>query len=260
MALSMMVKHRQLLLRTLKSELRRRYAGSIIGSAWFVLGPALLVSFYSLVYLLVFRVKPEGLEPMQYVMLIVAGLSCFLGFSEALQVGTTSLSANREVLLNTLFPAELVSVRAVLSSIVPCVVSTCLVVAFDVATGGASWTLILVPFVLVLQIMFCIGVTWASSLLNLVIRDIQQIISYLMMMLMVASPIAYTPAMMPSAIKALIYLNPLSYYVLCLQDLVVFNRLPPWEIGAVTIVMSLASFRLGSWVFSRAKGALFDFA
>lgn len=260
MALSMMVKHRQLLLRTLKSELRRRYAGSIIGSAWFVLGPALLVSFYSLVYLLVFRVKPEGLEPVQYVMLIVSGLSCFLGFSEALQVGTTSLSANREVLLNTLFPAELVSVRAVLSSIVPCAVSTCLVVGFDVAMGGGSWTLLLVPFVVILQVMFCIGVTWATSLLNLVIRDIQQIISYLMMMLMVASPIAYTPAMMPSAIKALIYLNPLSYYVLCLQDLVVFNRLPPWEIGTVTIVMSLASFKLGSWVFSRAKGALFDFA
>jgi lipopolysaccharide transport system permease protein len=80
------------------------------------------------------------------------------------------------------------------------------------------------------------------------------------MMLAVVTPIAYTPPMVPDALKALIYVNPLSYYVISFQYLVILNRLPEPQILIPMLVMSFVIFVLGYNTVRRAKGAFYDYA
>src|SRR5207237_54595 len=88
----------------------------------------------------------------------------------------------------------------------------------------------LLPLVLVLQIMFVCGVSWPLSLANLVLRDIQQILTFLCTALMIVSPIAYAPDAAPGLLKLLVYLNPVSYFVLTCQSLAVTGSLTPTQI------------------------------
>lgn len=257
-AIRLIWSRRGILLRTSFLEIRSRYAGSLLGLSWVFLGPILLMAIYAAVYLVIFRVRPADLEPFQYVLFIMSGLVSFLGFNEALQAGTGSLNAHREALLGTVFPPELIPVRAVLNSSLTMVVGLAVIAAVAIVTGQGSWTLLLVPVVVLLQLMFCIGATWMLALANLILRDIQQVLNYLAMLLMIGSPIAYTPAMIPSSIRSIIYLNPLSYFVISLQELILFGRLPPWEIVAGALTLGIGFFSLGYVVFRKAKAALLD--
>jgi lipopolysaccharide transport system permease protein len=112
----------------------------------------------------------------------------------------------------------------------------------------------------VLQLMFVTGLVWILSLAALVFRDIQHLIQYAVMMLAVITPIAYTPSMVPDALKALIYVNPLSYFVIGIQYLVILNRIPEPQILVPMVALSFGLFILGYHAVRRSKGAFYDYA
>lgn len=251
---------RGMLLQTALTEARRRYAGSVLGSAWMFLGPFLLLSVYTVVYMVVFRFKPPEMSQVQYVLYILSGLVAYLFFSEGLTAGTTSLSSNRELLLNTIFPAELVPVRAVLIAAVPFLFGVGIIMVVSLLTGSLGFAALLVPVVGIVLFLFLVGVAWILSLVNLVLRDVQQVIAYVTIILLIASPIAYTRSMVPPVLAPFIYLNPLSYFVVSLQYLIVLDQLPPLHIVLIGLAMSFGVLVFGFLVFDRAKQALVDYA
>ena len=157
-----------------------------------------------------------------YVIYIMSGLLPFLGFAEGLAAGTSALSSKKSLLLNTVYPSELIPLQAVLSNHMTLFVGVfLLVIASLLLLHTLSWTILIIPYLIILQLMFTAGIVWVLSILNLLIKDIQQSLSFITMLLMIISPIAYTPAMVPSSLKLLIYMNPFSYYVWSYQDLFV---------------------------------------
>jgi lipopolysaccharide transport system permease protein len=245
---------------TTVGELRQRYAGSLMGLFWLGLSPMLLMAFYSFVYLVVFRVRPAAMSEYEYVLYMLAGLIPFLGLSEALAFGTPSLTSNRAILLNTVFPSELVPVRAVLVSQATTAVGLALTVFVALFMGKLSWTMLLVPIVWLLQVMFVTGIVWVLALASLVFRDIQQSLTFVTMALMVVTPIAYTVDMVPRAVRAVVYVNPLSYFVFGFHHLIVFGRAPSVVMVGIMVALALLSYVVGFCIFQRAKKVFFDYA
>ena len=215
---NLVVSRRELLYRTTVSEIRRRYAGSVMGMTWLLLGPALLMLLYATIYGVVFRLKPPEMSSETYVVYILVGLVPFLGFSEAVNNGTTSLRAQRDVLLNTVFPAELVPLRAVLVSFISAAIGLVIVLIASIFVGKLSLWIVLVPIILGLLVLFVSGSSGYSPLQILCFLTFSSYLSYLMMVLLITSPIAYTPSMLPPGFSIIIWLNPLSYFVLSLQN------------------------------------------
>ena len=186
-----------------------------------------------------------------YVLYIFTGLIPFLGFSAALIGGTTSLSVNKELLLNTVFPAELVPFRAVLTGMVPTVAGLLIVSFLAMFLGHLNIMMLGIPFILMLLIMFVSGLVWILSLMNMVMRDIQFILTFVTMALLIVSPIAYTESMVPESLKLVIYFNPLSYYIMALHDVVVFGEFLP---KLYLLEWLVSDFYLLAWfLFSKAK-------
>ena len=240
--------------------LRQRFAGSMLGLVWLVLGPAILLALYAVIYLIIFRVRPVGMDPPTYVLYIFAGLVPMLGFSQGLMQGTVSLAGNRELLLNTVFPPELVPFRETAIATVSLTIGLAITAAFAFVLGKLAWTWLLVPIFLTLMLMLLAGACWVLSLLNLIFKDIQQILTYVTIVLLVASPIAYTPDMLPAQLRLLLFVNPLAYFVVAFQALIVLGELPAWYIMVGCLCFACGSFLLGAWVFTRAKVVFFDYA
>ena len=76
--------HWGLLWRVSRTELSSRYAGSLLGVSWALLGPVFTLAVYSVVYLLILRVSVPGLSAPQYVLQIFAGLVKFMTSSPVL--------------------------------------------------------------------------------------------------------------------------------------------------------------------------------
>lgn len=253
------LRFRGILARTTLVELKSVYAGSVLGMSWLVLGQAFLLGIYALIYTVIFRVSPANMTVAEYVLYVFSGLVPYITFATALSAGVGVLSRDKQILLNTVFPPELLPVRSTLVSSATLPIGVVIVVAIAVFFGKLSLTLLLVPFVMVLQIMFQCGLIWLLSLLTLVLRDVQYMIQYVMMMLLVATPIGYTLEMMPRGLKVMAYVNPLFYFVTWYQDLIVGNRIPDPIIVSITIAMSLTAFAAGYWIFERAKLTFFDY-
>ena len=82
------------------------------------------------------------------------------------------------------------------------------------------------PVDLVAERIALIGVNWILSLLNVVFRDIQNILTPVLMMMLIISPIAYTPEIVPDSLRPLILLNPFAYFVVAYQQVIVLGIYP----------------------------------
>jgi homopolymeric O-antigen transport system permease protein len=256
--LALVSRHRGLLAATLLDQLRQRYAGTTAGLLWVVLYPATLIGLYSVLYLYVFRIQLPGVEPVAYAMRIISGLVVVVGFNEALNAGANSLASNRNLLLNAVFPSELIPLRAVLAAQGTIVFGLAVCAALSLVLGLANWPLLLLPVFWLLLVAFAIGISWVLALAGLVLRDVQQVIVFFTMALLIGSPIAYTPEMAPGPLKLLVYLNPLSYFVLPIQELCVNNRAPDPVLSAVALALGVVSLIVGFAVFRRAKAYVLD--
>lgn len=253
--------YRERMLEGVIHDVRQQYTGSVFGAFWAFLFPLLQLSIYAVLYTIIFKVRPSGLTEFTYTLLVFSGLVPLLAFGQALVAATNSLTANKSLLLNTVFPAELIPVRAALSAHIPTLFGLAITLLFGFALGRTSWqALLLVPVFWVLLLMFAIGIGWMLSLLSLVARDIQHSIGLVIMVIIVLSPFAFTPEMVPASLKLIVYLNPLSYFVLTFQQLICFGTLPDPVPALGSVVLGLGSFFLGFSVFQKAKHVFFDYA
>ena len=252
--------HRRLLGAAILSEMRGMYAGSVLGLVWVALGPIILLSIYTAIYTLVFKVQPVGMTLEDYVLHVFAGLIPFIAFCGALTVGALSISSNRQLLLNTVFPSELIPIRSVLSASTVLPVGLLLLMVFQLLRGDGTWFMALVPVVILLQMMFLVGVSWVLSLLGLLLKDLGPLLNYVSLLLLIVTPIAYTPDMMPGYLRILIYVNPLYYFVNAYQQLIVQGVLPSHGDCMVTLLLGVGAFALGHGVFRRGKDVFYDFA
>ena len=246
---------RALLRRSVLAEARALYAGTALGVFWFVFGPILLLGLYSLIYAVIFRVRIPDFTVEEYIINVFSGLVPFLAFANALSSSTAALRKDQKLLLSS-FPPEYIPIRAVLVSYIMLLVGLILVFAGDALLSKPAWTLLLVPVVAVLQLMLSVGLGMILSVIALVIKDIQFLIQYIVIALLIVTPIAYTPSMIPPQLSFLMYANPLFYYINSYQNLILLNEFPNMNIIIGSVIIALASFFFGLFLFVRARPVL----
>lgn len=254
-----LLSHREILFRVMSTDLRTRYAGSILGLGWAFILPLIIMVIYSLVYLVIFKVRVPGMSESSYVLLMFAGLIPFIMSSDALSAGVSSVIANKSVLSNTVFPIELVAPKIVIMSQTSMIVGLIIAVIGSLFTGSFGWQILLLPVVWLLHILALIGLIWILSLLNIVFRDLQNLISPGIMMMMILSPIAYTAEMVPAQLRILIYANPFAYYVIAYQKILALGQVCSVLHLLSLFFMSVGIFIAGGLFFSRAKEHWIDY-
>src|SRR5690606_10064864 len=144
-----------------------------------------------------FKVRLGQYQSFDYVLLIFSGLIPFIGFSEALVTGVSSVTENKSLIRNTLFPIELIPIKAVLSSSVTMLFGLAMLMTTLWLRGDFHLTQFMLPILLVLQLIFSMGLIWFLSAVNVFIPDLNQVIAIVVLFLMLVSPIAYTMDMIP---------------------------------------------------------------
>ena len=159
---------RDLLLRSIKVEIRAQHAGTVLGMAWIILGPLLLLSLYALIYAVVFDVRLPNFSRSEYILNVFSGLVLFIAFSQAMSASTTALSKEQKLIFSN-FPPEFIPTKSVAVAYLVLLPATVFVVLGDVVFSQASWHLLLLPVVALLQLAFSIGLGCLLSLLGLVL-------------------------------------------------------------------------------------------
>src|SRR5712671_5913371 len=138
-------RYRALLASITRVELSKRHAGSVLGMTWVVLQPALLLSVYLFIYMVVFKTRFEGMSSFGYVLYVFCGLVPYLGFMEALTTGGLSVKEDTHLVKNVMLPIELIPVRSVLVGMASQFVSIGLVLLLLAGDRALTWHVLWLP-------------------------------------------------------------------------------------------------------------------
>ena len=256
---SLIYRNRRLLASITRVELAKRHAGSVLGMAWVVLQPGLLLCVYLFVYMVVFPVRLQNFSQFDFVLYVFCGLVPYLGFMEALTTGGLSIKQNMHLVKNVMLPIELIPVRAVLVGMASQFVSIGLVLLLVAGGRLLSWHVLWLPLIVFLQMMWLVGLTWILSSLTVALPDLTYFVNLFIFLLMFLSPIGYRPEAVPQGFRWVIGMNPIYYMTEMYRDCMVYGQFPSPKVAVVYVVMCVVTFALGGAFFERFKGVLTDY-
>ena len=255
--LGALVRRRELLMDFAWRDLRARYKGSALGFAWhFVMPLSQLVVFWVLFGVL-FGVRPRtetGEQP--YAIFLFVGLLPWTFFATALQSGAASIVANAGIVKKVALPVQLLPASAVLSALVNFLLT--LVVLFVVlAAFGPRHPegVIYLPVLAAVQLVMGLGLAYLLAALNVFFRDVQHILSVLLMAWYFLTPILFPVSIVADRPREamLLYLNPMTALIVGYQRALLDGLPPEWGALAYSAGFAVVAFAVGYWYFARAK-------
>ena len=179
----------------------------------------------------------------------------WLAFSEAIGRAPFVLLENRNFIKKLVFPVETLPINLVVSGLVTEFFGLILfVLALGLLRGSVSASVLYLPLVLIPQIFLTAGLAWFLSALAVFLRDLGQIIGYLLTVLMFLTPIFYPESKVPSVAASLLKFNPIYVLVRAYRATLLEGRAPDFSSLAVLTLISILVLIGGhAWFYKLRK-------
>jgi ABC-2 type transport system permease protein len=260
--------YRELLGNLIRKELKVKYKDSALGFVWSLLLPLVQLGVY---WLVIGKFLGAGAIP-TYGVYIFCGLAVWTLFSEILSTATTSIVFNAGLVKKVYFPRELFPLAATGAAVVNFVFQLVILLVADVIAGISShqWPnleRLPMPILgLVVLVVFATALGMLLAAANVYLRDVQHLITVVLMLWFWVTPIIYNvrrvSSTLPSGLYTAYLMNPMAPVVFSFQKFFwpqgegteyefagnVYGRL------GVMLVVGLAFLWLAQRVFAKAQG------
>jgi len=225
-----LLRQRHLLAGMAWRELRARHAGSAMGLGWLVAHPLLIVLAYAFLFDIVFQIRMgEHAVVRSFTAYLVIGLLPWLAFADALGRGTAALVEAGSLLQKSALPPEIFPARSVLASAMGYAPFMLLIPAGFALFHAPHWTQWLVPLWFLAQCGMTLYLAMLLAVLSAALRDVVQVVGFMLSIGLFLSPILYPIAMVPESFRFLLWLNPMTPWVVGYHDLILTGAPPASE-------------------------------
>lgn len=222
-------KNRELLWEISKREIAQRYKGSGLGSAWSFIQPAILAIAYIYVFVYIFQSNWGGVENSDH---LISGISIFSGLIIYMTASDVLLKApgliinNSTYVKKSVFPLQLLPVSLIATSAYNCGVLIVIVVFVSCFIGVNALSQLYIPIIIIPFLLFLLSTAFLLSALSVFFRDMQQIISLVVNLLLFLSPVFYPVDRLPDYVRWMAYANPLTTIITDFRNAAVFGINP----------------------------------
>jgi len=246
----------RLLIQSLVSrELKARYRGSILGFFWSFINPLLQLLTYGLVFTKILPgVHPKQIEP--YLLFFFCGLLPWTWFQASLAEASGVLISGGNLIKKVLFPAEVLPVVTVLANLAHFLLGLPVLIALLLLYGRLSWTALLVPLPLLVQLVLTLGLALLISALTVHFRDIQSILTHVLHLWFFATPVLYFYGNLGGWVRTILRLNPMTHLLVSYQQMFFHDSFDHWRGLLAAAMVSLLCFALGAFLFERLRDTL----
>lgn len=239
--------------------IQERYKGSSLGFFWSFLTPMFMLAVYTFIFTTVLPSRWPNSEDMgtfQFAVILFSGLSLYGFMSEVFMQSASLIIANVNYVKKVVFPVIILPVVLTTSALFNLLVSLIIMVVFQTfIQGSLSLTALYLPIILIPFVMCILGMSWFLASLGTYIRDINQIITPMVTALLFLGPILYPATNLPLAARKFIYLNPLSFPVEQVRDVLIWGQAPDWSnLLIYTIVSTLVCAAGFLWFYKTKQG------
>ncbi len=241
----------QFLIKQLVSrDFKTKYKRSVLGVLWSFLNPLLTMSVQYLVFSRLFRFEIEN-----YAVYLLTGIVFFNAFNDATSQAMNAIVGNASLITKVYVPKYIYPVSRVLSCCINLLFSLIPLILVALITGITphfSW--LLLPFVLLLGILFFVGVALALSALLVFFRDVQFLWGVFTMIWMYATPIIYPISTLEGSILYhLQKLNPLYHYIYFFRTILIDGVSPEPLSYLACILCAALALLVGGLIFKKTQ-------
>jgi len=254
-AIRTLFSYRELLFSLTKKELKVKYRGSALGFFWSLLNPILTMLVYYFVFSIVLR---AGIK--EFAVFLICALLPFNFLSNSVNYGASSIIANSNLVNKIYFPREIIPLSIVLSNLINFFFE---LAALFIVLGIMGYKfyifLYLLPVVIFIQFFLVVGMSLLVSALNVFFRDLQHLITIIMMVWFFGTPIIYPLSMVPERFQFIIKINPMTIYAAYYRNIFYYVKYTEGAgfpntletLGALGITLLI--FFIGYYVFKRLE-------
>lgn len=261
-ALGTFYRRRWLLGYFIHRQVTRSYRRSYLGLTWAVLGPLIWVFFLALIFSNVFDFKDrlvQGDPTLNFGLYLYCGLLPFLAFSEALNKGLNSIRSNSGLVQKVVFPLEILPFTNAIASMVDKVFGFGALLIMLLFFGRTlHWTLLYMPVIVVLQLLFILGLTYIMAVLGTFLPDVGEVMRPVIRGMFFVTPILWPPDRLPESLSWIEDYNPLAYLVNAYRDLILAGTLPGALSTLYFALFSVAIFVFGFALFVQLRPRFAD--
>ena len=241
--------YRELLKTNIQKEIRGKYKGSFLGILWSFLNPLLMVVVYAIVFPYIMRIQVPN-----YLIFLIVAIIPWNFFVTCITTGCNCVWINGGIIKKVYFPREILPISVVGAGLINFLISCVIILIFVIFGGiGISIQLLWLPIVAIIQSVLSLGLLFILSAINVYVRDVEYIVSFIVNLLFYATPILYTADMFPEKIRWVLYLNPMTHLIDAYRN-IFYNQTMP-NIGSLIYVgvISLIILVLGYLIFRKLE-------
>ena len=200
--------YRELLYFLTWRDIRVRYRQTLLGAMWAITQPLFTMIIFTLFFSKLAKIPSDGVP---YPLFAYAGLLPWIFFSNAVNHSSNSLVGNANLITKIYFPRVLIPTASVAAGLVDFMVAFAMLAVLMVYYGvSLTWSLLLLPFLVVTTAALALGVGMWMSALNVKYRDIRFALPFALQLLMFVTPIIYPSSLVPSPWRQFLSINPLA--------------------------------------------------
>src|SRR3954462_7057314 len=245
-----LVRYRELFGNLFRRDVQAKYRGSLLGVAWTLANPVLLMA----VYLLVFSVlwKTPFANGGHYGLFLLVGLSAWIFFATSVQSASRSLLDNANLIRKTRFPRQLVPLSVVATHLISFAVmlAALLVLNFALLPRVRATEWLALPMG-VGVVAIASGLALAIACLNVLFRDVEFLVAALLLPLFFLTPVLYplTDQQVASrewVVDLPLWATPPPPPIEALHAVLFYGNLPSAGDSIYTVVAAVVALALGA--------------
>lgn len=246
--------YRELVYNLTVRDLKLKYKGSVLGIAWSLLNPLLMMTIYTAV----FSVFLRAVNVQNYWALVLGGLLPWVFFSNSMTTAAVSFIRNPNLITKIYFPIESLPIAGVLANFVNFLISLAVFLVILGFVGLIGPSVILLPVILLAHLAITLGLATAIAAVTVYFRDLEHLVVIGLTAWFYLTPVLYPldPSALPAgAGKYIRYLqlNPLSWVWDSYHSVLFYKTWPDPTTFTLMLVFALLSLTLGYLLFAKLR-------
>jgi len=250
----------RLLVRSLaEREIRIRYKQAVLGFAWAIVTPLVLMLAFTLVFRKAARVDSG---PVPYPLFSFIGLIPWTFFSTSVAQGGLSLINNVPLLNKVYCPREVFPMASVLVAAIDSVIAVGVLGVLFLRFGFAPRpTSLWVPLILGVQVAYTLGITLVVSAVVVYLRDLRHALPLILQTGLFVTPVAFPLDVIPRSLQhAYVALDPLAAVIDAYRRTVLLGQPPASGLLATAAAAAVLTLIGGYALFKRLETGIADVA
>ncbi len=244
-----LVQYRDLIWNLTISDLKVKYQSSVLGFAWSLLNPLLMMLVLYFVFSNVFRFDQE-----YFALYLLIGLISWRFLANGTSAALNSIVGRPGLVTKIAIPREILVLSTVLSAFISSILEFVVLIPLLFILGaGVSMNLLFFPLVHMIYFLIVYGVSLILASFYVYYRDLNQIWEVILQAGLFLSPIVYPVSIIPAEYLDLYMLNPMTVLIETYREFLLYGIAPSFISLLALLGFGVLMVLLGTVVFHRLE-------